>query len=215
MPSFLLDHLVYAVPDLEAGVDDLHRLLGVRATPGGRHVGFGTHNALLGLEGAKGPEGMGAYLEVIAADPTQLEPLASPFVGLASGPAPRLAGWAVRTGDIEASVAQARAAGFDPGPILAMSRVRPDGVTLAWRLTWPLGEADGLIPFLIDWGDSPHPSASLPGGVTLRSLVVEHPQPRIVLPALQALGVDVTVMAGLTPALVASLDVGGTTVVLR
>ena len=212
MSSFLLDHLVYAVPELDAGVEDLHRRLGVRPTPGGRHVGFGTHNALLGLGGLGR---VGAYLEVIAPDPTQPEPLASPFVGLASGPAPRLAGWAIRTDDIETSVAKARAAGFDPGPILTMSRVRPDGVTLAWRLTWPLGEAGGLIPFLIDWGDSLHPSATLPVGADLRSLVVEHPQPKIVLPALRALGVDIDVMPGLTPALVASLDVGGTTVVLR
>jgi hypothetical protein len=32
-----LDHLVYAVPDLDAGVVDLRARLGVRAAPGGPH----------------------------------------------------------------------------------------------------------------------------------------------------------------------------------
>jgi hypothetical protein len=203
-----LDHLVYAVPELTSGIEDLYRLLGVRAERGGRHVGFGTHNALLGLGG-------GAYLELIAPDPSQPIPPVSQFIGFDAASLPRLAGWAARTDDIEAAVAKAREAGFDPGPILEMSRLRPDGVTLAWRLTWPLGEGGGLIPFLIDWGDSPHPSATAPEGVILRSLVVEYPEPQVLAAVLGALEVDVSIVAGARPALVATLDACGTTVVLR
>ena len=40
-----VDHLVFACPDLEQGVEQIADLLGVRATPGGRHEGLGTHNA--------------------------------------------------------------------------------------------------------------------------------------------------------------------------
>jgi hypothetical protein len=50
-----IDHLMWAVPDLVAGVDRLESLTGVRAASGGAHPGMGTANALLGL-------GPGVYL---------------------------------------------------------------------------------------------------------------------------------------------------------
>jgi hypothetical protein len=49
----MIDHLVYATPDIEATVDELAERLGVRATPGGRHRGLGTWNALLGALGVE------------------------------------------------------------------------------------------------------------------------------------------------------------------
>ena len=44
----VLDHLVYAVPDLAAAIDHFEAKLGVRPTVGGRHPHQGTHNALVG-----------------------------------------------------------------------------------------------------------------------------------------------------------------------
>src|SRR5262249_11322359 len=57
-----VDHLAYATPDLEKGVAEIERLLGVRATPGGQHPGRGTRNALVSL----GPT---SYLEIVGPDP--------------------------------------------------------------------------------------------------------------------------------------------------
>jgi hypothetical protein len=50
----LIDHLVYAAPDLTTAVADLEDRFGVRAQAGGRHIGLGTRNAPLAL-GARLP----------------------------------------------------------------------------------------------------------------------------------------------------------------
>jgi dipeptidyl aminopeptidase/acylaminoacyl peptidase len=44
-----VDHLVYITPDLNRGIEEIEKLLGVRATPGGQHIGYGTRNALIAL----------------------------------------------------------------------------------------------------------------------------------------------------------------------
>src|SRR6201995_1127104 len=100
----LIDHLVYAVPDLRAAVADVEERLGVRARDGGRHTGLGTRNALLAL-------GSQTYLEIISADPDQPEPgRARPF-GIDGLSRSRLAGWALACDDINAGVAPGRRRG--------------------------------------------------------------------------------------------------------
>ena len=39
--------------------------------------------------------------------------------------------------------------------------------------------ADGSLPFVIDWGDSPSPALSLPSMGALVSLQIHHPDPQI------------------------------------
>jgi hypothetical protein len=204
-----VDHIVYGVEELEAGVEELAARLGVRAAPGGRHVGRGTHNALLGLGGS-------TYLEVIALDPGQPAPPAPLPFALDRVRLPRLVGWASRTADIDRQVALARERGRDPGEVQSMSRRRPDGFLLEWRLTRHAPGPDRLaVPFLIDWGGSPHPSESAPAGVRLVELRAEHPDPAALHAELEALGVTVPVDEGPEPALVATLDSPRGRVVLR
>jgi hypothetical protein len=193
-----LDHLVYAVPVLADAIDDVERLLGVRAAPGGQHVGRGTHNALLALGDAR-------YLEIIAPDPDQPEPSDPRPFGVEPTSSAHLAGWAWRVDDIDAAVAHARERGYDTGDPIAMHRRTTDGVELHWRLTLN-ARAGGAVPFLIDWGDTPHPSGATPTGLVLRSLRIEHPEPGPLASTLAALGAEANIAAASRPALIATVD---------
>jgi hypothetical protein len=197
-----IDHLVYGAPDVDAAIDKLEALLGVRATPGGKHPSAGTHNALLSL-------GDETYLEIIGPDPAQDPPKdrERPF-GLDHLDRPKLVTWALASNDIEGLVARARRMGYDPGDPQPMSRDLPEGGKLSWTLTRarePFG--DGLVPFLIDWGDTPHPAKNAPGGCRLVRLRGEHPNAPAVIDALLALDtIDVSVIPGPEPRLVAIIE---------
>ncbi|MCW2527462.1 MAG: hypothetical protein JWM76_2322 [Pseudonocardiales bacterium] len=147
-----LDHLVYGVPDLLAGVRLFGQLTGIEPAPGGRHAGRGTANYLVGL----GPT---AYLEIIGPDPD--DPGTPGWFGLDHLRTPRLLTWAVRPDDLDATIETARAAGYNPGDATAMSRQTENGKRLSWRLTHDtVGDGAGTVPFLIDWGMSRHPAAN-------------------------------------------------------
>src|SRR2546427_756595 len=98
----MLDHIVYAVPDLERGVNDIERQVRVRPVSGGTHAGGLTHNALLSL-------GAGSYLEIIAPVPGSEAPTGALPFGLETITEPRLVTWAVAVDDIEQHVEAARA----------------------------------------------------------------------------------------------------------
>jgi hypothetical protein len=203
----LIDHLVYAVPSLPAAVAEVAERLGVRAQAGGRHIGLGTHNALLAL----GPR---TYLEIIAPDPEQPEPTAPRPFGIDSVSHGSLVRWALACEDIDAAVAGARRHGYDPGDVADGQRTGPTGAMLRWRTT--IGEtADGLAPFLISWGDTEHPARSAPRGLTLETFHIEHPDPASLVPLLTALGADVEVKPSAAAALVARLGGPDGSTVLR
>lgn len=195
----MIDHVVYGAPDLDDGVTALERLLGVRASFGGKHTGRGTHNALLAL-------GESSYLEVIAPDPAQQHQGPLSF-GVHPGMQARPVGWAAHTREIEARVARSRAAGHDPGDVQHMQRQTPDGTILRWRLTRSSDEPGNfLVPFLIDWGETPHPSQTAPPGVRLVRLRAEHPDPDSITAQLQAMEADISIDQAPAPALIAVLE---------
>jgi len=204
-----VDHLVYAVPDLDGGVADLERRLGVRATPGGQHPGRGTRNALIAL----GPD---SYLEILAPDPAQPAPAGGRWFGVDRNAPARLAGWAAKGADLRRVAASAAVRGVPLGPVVAGSRQRPDGVTLQWTLTDPgVSPVLSLVPFFIDWAGGPHPAATAARGPVLESLRAEHPRPDLAREPLAALGIDLPVDPGPRPALVATLRIVAGLVELR
>ena len=186
-----VDHLVYATPDVEGSVRHIAGLTGVWPVEGGRHVGGGTRNFLLGLGGLR-------YLEIVGPDRDQPGPARPLFLGIDDLATARLVTWATRADDIDAQAARARLRGYDPGPVEPMSRKTPTGETVSWRLT---RRHDTVVPFLIDWGTTPHPARDLPVAM-LTSFTGSHPDPAKTSAALAALGVEFPVSQG-EPGLVA------------
>lgn len=198
-----IDHLVYAVPDLSRGIEHIEAVLGLRASPGGQHPGQGTRNALVAL-------GPATYLEIVGPDPEQPKPPRPRWFRIDELEQPKLVTWAAKSSALEQVIAEAQGAGLVLGETVSGSRRRGDGILLSWRYTDPRAlPADGIIPFFIDWGTTPHPAQSAGPGASLIRLRAEHPEAERVgaiarHPAIaRHLGVDLEVQAARRPALVA------------
>lgn len=197
--STVIDHLLWAAPDLDKGGSLFRNLTGIEAAVGGVHDGHGTRNRLASL-------GNGVYFEIIAPDPAQ--PLTGNLGGrIAAMPHPQLMQFALRSDDLDGVLAAARGAGLSVQAPIHMGRTRPDGVRLDWSILylddarWP-----GFLPFVIDWKDSPHPSDSAPAGCTLRDFAILHPDPAPLAEVYAALGVEIEVRRAARPSLQAVLD---------
>ncbi|HEY1780602.1 MAG TPA: VOC family protein [Roseiarcus sp.] len=202
-----LDHILWAAPDLGAGEKIIGSLTGVAPARGGSHPGFGTRNSLMGLDS-------GIYLEIISPDPAQA--LEGNRGGrIAALPRPGVMTFAIRSDDLDTLSAAARREGLSVQGPVAMSRDRPDGVRLDWTILYledsRFGEA---IPFVIDWGQSPHPSESVPAGCRLRSFGVLHPKADELARLYAALDIPIPVKRGAYPGFVAELATPNGDVVL-
>jgi hypothetical protein len=195
-----IDHLVYAAPDLQVGIDTIENLLGVRATQGGQHPGLGTRNALVAL----GPT---RYLEIIGPDPDQPKPDGPLRFGIDELRSPTLVAWVAKGTELDGLASRAAAHGVKLGEVISGSRRRPDGVVLSWRYTDPRTVvAGGVVPYFIDWGTSPHPATTAAKGASLVSLGAEHPDADRVRKMLDQLGLPLAVRPGPKPALIATID---------
>lgn len=188
MPA--IDHLVWAAPDLDRAVAELEARTGERAEPGGAHPGNGTRNAMLGL-------GERTYLEVLAPDPVQSAAVVAASK-MASLQGPTLHTFAVASTRLDRVAAKLEKAGLPHAGIIPMSRRLPTGQLVRWRLLTPAGHAYGpMMPFFIDWGDSPHPADALgTHSPRLTSLRVSHPEAWSLGPLLERLNVEVEVTQG-------------------
>jgi len=136
--SLRIDHVLYAVSDLEAGAARFEEDLGLESIPGGKHPAWGTANRIVPL----GPD----YLELVAVVDPQLA-AESPFGRMVLEAGERLLGWSVATGDLDAVAAR------HDLPVRRGGRSRPDGVRLTWRyagVEQAVG-SDGALPFFIQW----------------------------------------------------------------
>ena len=206
----VLDHLILAAADLDAGMKWFEARTGVRPAMGGTHPGRGTRNALVALTGRQ-------YLEILAPDPAQPADLTTQLRSLS---APRLVGWAAANSDLEGYAKRMRPMGHEPTAVRPGSRARPDGRVLKWttigfKSEYASGGVDP-IPFVIDWAaDSAHPSSDSPKGCELTSVEFEHPNAEGLTDALGRLEIAAVVKQADAAAIVATLKTPKGSVVIR
>src|SRR5215469_7799971 len=144
------DHAVIGVRNLDEAIR-LYQSLGFDVSPGGRHTGLGTYNAIVrfGLD----------YLELISIyDEHELGARGLNGVSLAGFLRQQeggQVGYALATGNIEEDAARFERTGLEAEGPFAMQRLRPDGRQLSWRLLVPGGTSwRQPWPFLIQWDAS-------------------------------------------------------------
>ena len=186
-----LDHLMWGAPSLEEGVAEAERLFGVAPAPGGVHPGLGTQNALLSL-------GDRVYLEIIAPDPAQ---------NLAGTFGERIAGlsecglitWAAQASGLAGIAGRAAEMAVTARGPVPTERLTPDGDLLKWELLFLGGhQFPGLVPFFIDWLDTPHPATTNPVAGRFASLEISTPDAEELTVFFNGLGMSVPVQAAET-----------------
>lgn len=166
MRSF--DHFIYGGRDLDALRRAFASLTGVESTPGGRHPGMGTRNALASL-------GNNVYLELLAVDPEQ-------SLGGKMGErvqafaAPQLFAYMLKSSGAELEAAQHVLDRHGiASDLFEASRTTPEGKLLRWRLLVPRDNPFGdFTPKFIDWLDTPHPARVAAGGCCFESFAIGH-----------------------------------------
>ena len=153
-----LDHLVVVVPSLAEG-RSAFEAAGFTVSPGGRHEGVPTENALVAFAD-------GSYLELLAARDPGLRPhlreqarredwakslheataLGRRFLPLLAGP-DGVADLVLRGAPLARLAREARRRGHVLTGPTAMQRLRPDGEALSWQLLLP---ERFELPFLIE-----------------------------------------------------------------
>src|SRR5918992_6376792 len=148
-----IDHLVIAVPDLDAAVEELTESVGLSFTAGGRHPGAGTVNRIAFLGDP--------YLELIAVD-DEAAARGRPIGAAALRALERgggLATYALVDDALEVTAAELQANGSAIGPVTHGERERTDGERVEWWTATFESLSRYAPPFLIrhayagpEWG---------------------------------------------------------------
>ena len=183
-----IDHIVYAVKNLDHAIQELHELLGVRPVFGGHHKHNGTKNALLNL-------GNSIYLEVITKDKDNLDIPAPRWMGVDLIQESKVTRWSLKSTDLKSDAHHLSVYQDNMGVISGGSRQTSKGHLLEWEMILPLAEPEvEVIPFMTDWQKSSvHPTDKLETECTLMDIKLSSPNPEKVNPTIKKLNLKMNV----------------------
>lgn len=169
--SLVVDHILYAGPNLDSLVKEVAQESGTQPIMGGEHSDLGTHNAILPLQDA-------TYLELIAPDPKSHVKGGAEVLGIGKLSKPKIVAWAVRVRAFDKTYARFIASGIKVSPILEGSRRGSDGKLSQWRYFYVtderFSEVPRMNPFFISYTNSRKTSRPQ---CQLASLKGTHPHP--------------------------------------
>ena len=194
-----IDHLVYCVPDLQKGMDEIEKQFGVAPVYGGQHLTQGTHNALLNL-------GEGSYLELLAIDPKN-DSISDPrWMGIDLMKKSKMTRWAIKSVDFEQEISILKKANFELGKALTGSRKTSTSTLLNWQMSLPLPSPEvEILPFILDWKDSIHPTENLNPKCRLLEIRATHPNPELIQKTLVSLEAEIKIERSNSISLVAKI----------
>ena len=160
-----LDHVIWAVPDLEAYALKFEEMTGVKPQYGGEHTNGVTANYLAAL-------GPCTYLEIVGpksgVDLSVFEGAADKYKQTA------IIGFAFGVKNIERAQLVFTENNMTTGAPREGGRNKPDGSYVGWRtVNFPSVNfgSDSLV-FAIEWLTKPHPATSSPKGLEIKKLSI-------------------------------------------
>ena len=197
----VIDHIVYAVTDLEKAMVDFEAKTGVRPVFGGYHQHKGTKNALVNL-------GNGAYLELITVDQDNTAIKAPRWMGVDLIGEAKVTRWSLKSDQLEQDSNALKAFDARMGVIEGGQRNTAAGDLLSWMMILPLAEPEvEIAPFVTSWGkNSIHPTQHLSPVCPLLDIQFFHPKPPTLAELWSQLGLSQPVLEGPKPQIKLVLD---------
>jgi hypothetical protein len=146
------------------------------------------------------------YLEIIAPDPNQ--DLVGTFgERIASLEGCGLITWAAAAPGLAALAERAADLEITPRGPIATERRTPDGGLLKWELLFLGGHSfPGLVPFFIDWLETPHPATTNPLAGQYRTLEIRSPDAAGLNEVFSGLGITLSAEQGEIEDITAVID---------
>ncbi len=151
-----IDHIVWAVPNLDEGIALFKKKTGIEPVFGGYHTTQGTKNALVKI-------GPSCYFEILAPDPDS-QILSKRWMGIDIIKKPRITRWAFKADHLEEQAKHLSGYDKNLGQLITGQRKTTTGQLIKWKMTVPHhAPMIDIAPFFIDWSESSsHPSDQLP-----------------------------------------------------